>query len=430
MNEQPALPESHLARFVTPQTVFGVLLLLPAIGLVMSFSQWDEGGVALAIHLFQFACVQIGLYLLLPSKIFNVEFLIAGGGWLLCSFVVRAKDMSVENFGSMFSNSISLSSVLILTALGLAITFGVMRVINMAHGDLLMLGAYTAFFFTNREALPHVVRTIGNWFGATWEVELRGSPIDYVGILLKDWTGIQLSVDLNLYLAIPLSFLVVAFVGYLIEVLLIRHLYGRPLDTLLATWGVGMILQQSVYHIFGPNQQPMRMPKELQGGLVIGELTIPTFRFFIVGVTLVCLLMVYLWFYWTPSGLKVRAVVQNRPMASALGISTRRVDAVSFAFASGLAGVAGCVFAHLYNVNYAMGSEYVVDAFMVVILGGLGQIPGAIAGGILIGTTNNVITKVYGVDEVIAKVMVLLMIVAFIMVRPSGLVKTRERSYD
>jgi urea transport system permease protein len=143
-----------------------------------------------------------------------------------------------------------------------------------------------------------------------------------------------------------------------------------------------------------------------------------------------CLLLLYLWFYWTTFGLKVRAVVQNRAMASALGVSTRRVDAVSFAFASGLAGVAGCIFAHLYNFSYGMGAEYVVDAFMVVILGGLGQIPGAIAGGALMGTANNVITKVYGIDEVIAKVIVLVMVVAFIMVRPSGLVKTRERSYD
>jgi urea transport system permease protein len=324
--------------------------------------------------------------------------------------VPRLCDMSGENLGALVSNSISLASILILTALGLAITFGVMRVINMAHGDLMMLGAYTAFFFTNKRALPIMVRNIGNGFGATWDIEF--------------------GFELGLYLAIPLSFLVVAFVGYVMERCLIRFLYGRPLDTLLATWGVGMILQQGVFLLFGPNIEPMRMPDELQGGLTIGELTIPTFRFFIVAVTLLCLLLIYLWFYRTTFGLEVRAVVQNREMASALGISTRRVDSISFAFASGLAGVAGCIFAHLYNVNYNMGSEYVIDAFMVVILGGLGQIEGAIAGGALMGTTNNVITKVYGIDEVIAKVLVLLLIVGFIMLRPSGLVKTQERSYD
>src|SRR5205823_4288461 len=152
--------------------------------------------------------------------------------------------MSGTDLSAIVSNSLSLSSILILTALGLAITFGVMRVINMAHGDLLMLGAYTAFFFTNERALPLVVRNIGNWFGARWDIEFGFS--------------------LGLYLAIPLSFVVVALVGYLMEVLLIRHLYGRPLDTLLATWGVGMILQQGIYHLFGPNLQPMSMPRELQ----------------------------------------------------------------------------------------------------------------------------------------------------------------------
>src|SRR5437764_3572603 len=177
--------------------------------------------------------------------------------------------MSGTDLSAALSNRISLSSILILTALGLAITFGVMRIINMAHGDLLMLGAFTAYFFTNERALPVAVRNIGDWFGQRWEINF--------------------GFELGLYLAIPLSFLVVAFVGYLMEVLLIRHLYGRPLDTLLATWGVGMVLQQGIYHLFGPNLQPMSMPKELQGGLHVGELTIPWFRFFIVGVTLVCL---------------------------------------------------------------------------------------------------------------------------------------------
>ena len=418
MNKLPVTLARFLNYSASPGRVFGILLLVSAltwIGTNELALLIRSQGTVFFTHLAQFFCLQIALYLLLPERIFWTELLVTASSWLGFSIVVRLGDMYfegvlLENLGAMFSNSISLSSILILTALGLAITFGVMRVINMAHGDLMMLGAYTAFFFTNKRALPIVVRNIGNWFDMKWDIEF--------------------GFELSLYLAIPLSFLVVALVGYLMEVLLIRHLYARPLDTLLATWGVGMILQQSVYHLFGPNLQPMSMPAELQGGLHVGELTIPWFRFFIVGVTLLCLLLVYLWFYWTSFGLKVRAVVQNRAMASALGVSTRRVDAVSFAFASGLAGVAGCIFAHLYNVNYGMGSEYVVDAFMVVILGGLGQIPGAIAGGALIGTSNNVITKVYAFDEVIAKVMVLLMIVAFIMVRPSGLVKTRERSYD
>src|SRR5262249_8469920 len=160
---------------------------------------------------------------------------------------------------------------------------------------------YTAFLFTNDRALPIVVRNVGNWFGQQWEIELERAPLAYISHwisnLVSGVTGHPVELNLDIYLAIPVSFLAVALVGYLMEVLLIRHLYGRPLDTLLATWGVGMILQQSVYHLFGPNLQPMSMPEHLQGGLHLGELTIPTFRFFIVGVTLLCLLLVYLWFY-------------------------------------------------------------------------------------------------------------------------------------
>src|SRR5437868_1025240 len=157
--------------------------------------------------------------------------------------------MNATDLGAAISNSLSLSSILILTALGLAITFGVMRVINMAHGDLLMIGAYTAFFFTNKRALPIVVRNIGNWFGERWEIDF--------------------GFELGLYLAIPLSFVVVAFVGYLMEVLLIRHLYGRPLDTLLATWGVGMVLQQAARSIFGAANVDVIAPAWLNGGVAL-----------------------------------------------------------------------------------------------------------------------------------------------------------------
>src|SRR5438874_498902 len=263
--------------------------------------------------------------------------------------------MSGTDLSAIVSNSLSLSSILILTALGLAITFGVMRVINMAHGDMLMLGAYTGFVVS----APNYLR-------------------------------------LNLFWAIPISFLVVGLVGYLMEVCLIRFLYGRPLDTLLATWGVGMILQETVKLVFGANLQETHLPETLQGGWTIGELTIPVYRVFIVGITLLCLLAVYVWFYHTSFGLKIRAVVQNRSMASALGISTRRVDSMTFAFATGLAGVAGCILAHLYNIKYNMGAAYIVGAFMVVILGGMGQLGGSIVAGIVIGTANSFMAKLLG----------------------------------
>jgi urea transport system permease protein len=296
--------------------------------------------------------------------------------------------MSATDIGAAISNSLSLSSILILTALGLAITFGVMRVINMAHGEMLMLGAYTAFVVTDPR---------------------------YLG--------------LNLFVAIPASFLTVALVGYVLEVGLIRFLYGRPLDTLLATWGVGMILQQAVNLSFGANLQPMRLPEVLQGGWAIGDVTIPVYRAFIVGITLLCLLAVYLLFYRTSFGLKVRAVVQNRQMAAALGISTRRVDSLTFAFASGLAGVAGCIMAHLYTVKYTMGSDYVVEAFMVVILGGLGQLAGSVGAGAIIGTGSSLLDQGTG-NTPLAKVISLLAVIGLVLIRPSGLFSTRERSYE
>jgi urea transport system permease protein len=321
--------------------------------------------------------------------------------------------MSATDLSAALSNSLSLSSILILTALGLAITFGVMRVINMAHGDLLMLGAYTAFVVT--------------------------SPL-YFGK--------------NLYWAIPISFVVVGLVGYLLEICMVRFLYGRPLDTLLATWGVGMILQQAVKLAFGANLQALHQPEELQSALVIGDLSIPRYRIFIVGITVICLLGVYLWFYRTSFGLKIRAVVQNRSMASALGISTRQVDSITFAFASGLAGVGGCVLAYLDGVSFTMGSKYIVEAFMVVILGGVGQLGGSVAGGLLMGfgksfvnkviTSTWMITLVLGVgishtvyektlgenSESMTGFIVLMSVIGLILLRPSGLFAVRERAYD
>lgn len=303
----------------------------------------------------------------------------------------------MQDIGYALSNSLSLGSILILTALGLAITFGVMRIINMAHGDLLMLGAYTALVVS--------------------------SPAYHL--------------NLNLYWAIPISFVVVGFVGWLLEVCLIRFLYGRPLDTLLATFGVGMMLQEAMKYAFGANAKALRPPEELDQTLgnaldmpnFLGGLDIHVYRFFIVAVTVLCLLGVYLLFFKTSFGLKVRAVVQNRSMASALGISTRRIDSLTFAFASGLAGVAGCVLAHLYTIKYNMGQDYVVEAFMVVILGGMGQLTGTVASGALIGTSDSVIEKIIN-NTPIAKVLILVGVIAFIMVRPAGLFTTKERVYE
>jgi urea transport system permease protein len=340
--------------------------------------------------------------------------------------------MSTTDLESALSNSISLSSIFILTALGLAITFGVMRVINMAHGDMLMLGAYTAYLVTDPAKLPKLLNTM---------------------LGLDPWDP-QQRIELSVYHAIPICFLVLAAIGYLMEVGLIRFLYGRPLDTLLATWGVGLVVQNTVLLILGTDRQAMELPPSLVGFIPVGGVNIPKYRIFIVGITLVCLLAVYLWFFWTSFGLKIRAVVQNRSMASALGISTRRVDALTFAFATGLAGVAGCIMAYLYKVGYNMGNDYIVEAFMVVILGGTGKLAGSVAAAILLGTSISFTTKILrspslqefaasiGIShehwdrlivmsvESMGRVVVLALVIVVILIRPSGLFVTRERTYD
>ncbi len=294
--------------------------------------------------------------------------------------------MNLTDLAEALFNGLSFSSILVLTALGLAITFGVMRVINMAHGEMLMLGAYTAF-------------------------------------LLHRHLG------LGLFAAIPASFVAVGLVGYLLEVGLIRFLYGRPLDTLLATWGVGLVLQKVMSLAFGQEAKLLSPPGFLNGSWEVGGLTFGVYRLFVVAFTVVCLAVLYLAFFRTSFGLKVRAVTQNRAMASACGISTRKVDALTFALGAGLAGVAGCILGHMYSIKADMGTSYVVDAFMVVILGGVGQTAGTVAGGALIGTGNSVVTKLLH-NEPIARVVVLLLVILFIQFRPSGLFAPRERVYE
>jgi urea transport system permease protein len=323
--------------------------------------------------------------------------------------------MDASSFGEALSNSLTLGSILVLAAIGLAITFGVMRVINMAHGELMTLGAYTAVVIEDAHWLPAWIRSLGALFGLEWEVSF------------------------DIFLAIPVAFVVVGFIGYLLEVFLIRYLYGRPLDTLLATWGVGLIIQQTINLTFGANLYATSLPQILEGTPAFLQDTpfaFPTLRLFILGVTALCLFIVYWWFFKTTSGLKIRAVVQNRPMASALGVSTRRVDALTFAFASGLAGVAGCVLAHLYGVKYTMGGDYIVNAFMVVILGGMGQLAGAAGAAVIIATGISFVAKTldyYRLTDAsteMAKVIGLLLVVVVLLIRPSGLFTTKERSYD
>jgi urea transport system permease protein len=198
---------------------------------------------------------------------------------------------------------------------------------------------------------------------------------------------------------------------------------------LLATWGVSLILQQTVKTLFGADLKPMHLPEVLEGNWQVAGVSVSIYRVFILAVTALCLFGVYWLFYKTPFGLQVRAVTQNRPMASAMGISTRKVDAFAFAFASGLAGVAGCIFGHLYTAKYNMGPDYIVEAFMTVILGGMGSLFGSVAGGTVIGAGEGIVEKLL-VNATMSKVVVLLLVIAFILVRPSGIFAPKERSYD
>lgn len=298
----------------------------------------------------------------------------------------------MEVFALQLFNGLSLSSILLLVALGLALTFGLMNVINLAHGEFIMMGAYTAF------GLQQIARAF------------LGNP----------------SPEVTFLIAIPLAFVISGFGGILVEGLLVRHLYGRPLDTLLATWGVGLVLQQFARTIFGAPNVQVIAPSWLSGGLAVTSvLVLPYKRLFIFALVIVCLSGLWLYMYRTNAGRRMRASMQNREMASSLGVSTRRVDSFTFGLGSGLAGIAGCALALIGPIGPSLGTFHVVDAFMVVILGGLGQIAGSVLAAITIGMLNS--TFEFVSTAVFGKVLVFAMIILFLQWRPSGLLKMRGR---
>ncbi|HEU4460706.1 MAG TPA: urea ABC transporter permease subunit UrtB [Methylibium sp.] len=295
-----------------------------------------------------------------------------------------------ERAGVAFTG-ISLGSILLLAALGLAITYGLMGVINMAHGELIMIGAYATWLTQNafRAWLPQ-------WF------------------------------DAYVLVAIPISFLAAAAVGAVLERGVIRFLYGRPLETLLATWGISLILQQAVRSLFGAQNVPVENPAWLSGGVqVMSNLVLPWNRIAIVVFAAVVLgAMAYL-IARTRLGLFVRSVTQNRPMASCMGVNTARVDTLAFALGAGVAGLAGCALSQVGNVGPDLGQGYIVDSFMVVVLGGVGQLAGTVYAALGLGVVNKLLEGWAG--AVLAKIMVLVIIVVFIQKRPSGLFALKGR---
>ncbi|HWE23324.1 MAG TPA: urea ABC transporter permease subunit UrtB, partial [Myxococcales bacterium] len=295
--------------------------------------------------------------------------------------------------GTVFAG-FSLGSVLLLAALGLAITFGLMGVINMAHGELLMIGAYATY----------VVQTI---FRAHF-------PAAFGWYLLA---------------AVPAAFLAAALVGLVLEVTVVRALYGRPLETLLATWGASLLLIQSVRMVFGAQNVEVANPSWMSGGItVMSGLVLPYNRIAIIAFALFVLTVVWLLISRTRLGLLVRAVMQNRGMAKGLGVATPWVDMLTFALGAGIAGLGGCALSQIGNVGPELGQGFIVDSFMVVVLGGVGQLAGTVLAAAGLGQVNKLLEPFSG--AVLAKIAVLVFIILFIQRRPQGLFAPRGRAAE
>jgi urea transport system permease protein len=291
-------------------------------------------------------------------------------------------------------HGLSLGSVLLLAAVGLAITFGVMGVINMAHGEMVMLGAYTTFVIQTlfREHLP--------------------AGLDY-----------------SLALAVPAAFLVSGAFGIAIERTVIRFLYGRPLETLLATWGLSLILQQLVRSVFGPTNREVGTPGWMSGAWeVAGGLTLTYNRLWIIFFALAVLACLMLLINRSAFGLRMRAVVQNRRMAASMGIRTGRIDALTFGLGSGIAGIAGVALSQIDNVSPNLGQGYIIDSFLVVVFGGVGSLWGTLVGAMSLGILNKVLEPYAG--AVLSKIFVLVGIILFIQKRPRGLFALKGRAVE
>jgi urea transport system permease protein len=288
---------------------------------------------------------------------------------------------------------LSLGSVLLLAAIGLAITFGVMGVINMAHGEMVMLGAYTTFVVQN------VIRT------------------SFPGLF--DW---------SLAIALPLAFFVAGAVGLAIERGIIRFLYGRPLETLLATWGVSLVLQQAVRSIFGPTNREVGNPSWMSGAFDMGELSVTWNRLWILAFSLAVFFLLLFVMKRTSWGLQMRAVTANRRMASSMGIKTPWVDALTFALGSGIAGIAGVALSQIDNVSPNLGQGYIIDSFMVVVFGGVGNLWGTLVGAFSLGVLNKFLEPYAG--AVLGKILVLVLIILFIQKRPRGLFALKGRAVE
>jgi urea transport system permease protein len=293
----------------------------------------------------------------------------------------------METFLNQLFVGLSIASILLLVAMGLTFTFGQMNVINMAHGEFIMAGAYTTYVLQTALGTGAITLAFG--------------------------------------LALPAAFLVAGTLGLILEFTVIRRLYGRPLDTLLVTWGVGLMLQQLARDLFGAQNVNVSAPAFLEGGITIAGASLSYSRVFIIGVVVLAVIAIAVYMQRTPAGRRMRAVMQNRPLAAVSGVRTRVVDRTTFFIGSGLAGLAGVGITLLGPVGPTLGLGYIIDAFLVVIVGGLGQLRGAIFAALALGMANSFIE--YNTTASIAKAGVFLLIVLFLQWRPQGMVVQQRR---
>ena len=340
---------------------------------------------------------------------------------------------TVVDFGGTLFRSLSLGSILIIVALGLAITFGLMGVINMAHGEMIAIGAYTTY-------------VVQNIFANGLALSPFGFSVSLPGLHTTGWWR-----ESYFLFALPLSFLVAAGAGILLERGVIRFLYRRPLESLLATWGVSLLLQQLLRLTFGANNVQVGSPAYLSGNWIVGDVLLGWNRVFVIGFATLIVVGVWLVLTRTSVGLLIRSVTQNRQMAACMGVRTERVNMLTFALGSGLAGLAGAFLSQIGNVGPSLGQSYVVDSFMVVVVGGVGDLVGTVISGLGIGSfdqfTQQYSPTVAGAlanvpfvggalqnlaqdSAVFGKILVLCVIILFLQWRPSGLFAARSRSLD
>jgi len=290
----------------------------------------------------------------------------------------------VNGFLNQLPIGLSIAAVLLMSSLGLTFTFGQMGVINMAHGEFIMVGAYTAY-------------------------------------MLQSWAGHEAVIA-----ALPVAFLVAGLFGVILERTLIRRFYGRPLDTLLLTWGVSLILQQLVRDLIDNRGVQVVAPGWLIGGATVHGIRIPYNRVFIFALAVICLVAIWVYMSQTPAGRRMRAVMQNRELAACSAVRTDRVDQLTFFIGSGLAGVAGVGLALVGTISPTLGQRYIVDAFLVVVVGGLGQLRGALIAAFALGLLNSY--SEFWTNSSLAKVIVFVAIVGFLQARPQGLFQLRSRA--